>query len=441
MAECFYMAGAAQKCIPTPEDLFPYHSWGPRRLTGTHDDLLVRVIYVRSPGELLMVSVENGDIDPAWPGALSALVHVPEEKIMLSVTHTHTAPYIGGYWPENVEDVEKSRRYAQVVWETLTAAVKEAMENPCPVTLQSGSGSCSVNVNRDLPCIDGKTGKKTYKKTANYHGYSDKTVEVMRFVRQDGTTLGLLFNYSVHSSMLFGTRLKDGGQLVSGDLAGYAMKKVEKALGKGAVAMFTMAPAADADPRYNTAWTELEEETGKMRWCDYGEGSFAVVDALAGELAGEVLLVCSQMQDEACREVRCAAKTILVPGKRKNDPKRDEENGVCKQQTEGFEPAEDVPIPLCVCSFGKLALVGIGCETSSQNSPAIRDIMKSAGCERCIIATQCNGSSSYMSDEEGYQYGKFSAMASHMMPEAIQCMYDGIRLLAEEVKGGEKDVQ
>lgn len=433
MAEHFYKAGAAKKVVPTPEDLFPYHSWGPRRLTGTHDDLLVRAIYFKSPGELLLVSVENGDIDPNWPKALSELVQVPEKNIMISVTHTHTAPYIGGYWPENVDDVEKSQRYADLVWETLVQTVKEAMGKTCPVTLQFGYGSCNVNVNRDLPYIDTETGKKKYKKTANIHGYSDKTVEVMRFVRQDGTTLGLLFNYSVHSSMLFGTRLKDGGQLVSGDLAGYAMKRVEKELGEDTVAMFTMAPAADSDPRYNTAWVEFDKEAGEMCWCDYGEGSFAVVDALASELAGEVLLVCSQMKDAACVEIRSAARTIMVPGKRKNDPKRDEENGVKKQSSEGFEPAEDVPIPLSVVSLGKLALVGIGCETSSQNSPAIRNILKNKGYERSIIVTQCNGSSSYMSDEEGYAFNKFSAMASHMMPEAIQCMYDGIEMLADQI--------
>ena len=59
-----YRVGTAKLAIPYPEDFFPYHSWGPRRLVGVHDDLCVRVIYICDHGELLMVSVENGDIDP-----------------------------------------------------------------------------------------------------------------------------------------------------------------------------------------------------------------------------------------------------------------------------------------------------------------------------------------------------------------------------------------
>lgn len=428
MGQFIYRVGKAKMAIPYPENFFPYHSWGPRRLTGIHDELYVRVIYLAAPGELLMVSVENGDIDPQWVKKLANASGVAEENILISATHTHTAPYIGGYWPEDVEDVEKSERYTANAWNTVVKAVKRAMSKTTPAALQYGVGCCDVNVNRDCPVRDPESGKTVWRVGKNLHGYSDKNVYVMRFLGEDGTTEALLFNYGVHSSVLFAADMKDGGQLASGDLAGNAMGHVEKALGNSAVAMFTMAPAADQNARHNAVFMDIDE-TGRLQSGDYGANSYIVVDLLGRELSGAVLEVCEGLSGFCSAEsIRTVAGTIYVPGKIKKEGPGQK----WPDSPADYEPADPVPLPLAVTAIGELAIVSIGCEISSGNAPEIKRIMSEKGFHNAMIITQCNGSSSYMSDAKGFQAVTFSAKASHMMPEAVECLFAGVEKLAAQ---------
>lgn len=426
MDQFTYRLGTAKMVIPYPENFFPYHSWGPRRLTGIHDDLCVRVIYLSQPGELLMVSLENGDIDPLWVEKLAKVSGVDAENILISATHTHTAPYIGGYWPENVDDVEKSEKYTIEAWNTMVEAVKIAMNETVPVALQYGVGSCDVNVNRDMPTKDPETGKTVYRVGKNIHGYSDKNVYVMRFVHENGETAAVLFNYGVHSSVLFAANMKDGGQLASGDLAGCAMNFIENTLGKDVVAMYTLAPAADQNARH-LATFDYVDENGKIQHGDYGDGSYIVVDLLGRELANEVLNVCEELSGSRSTDcIRTVTETIFVPGKAKKEGPHHK----WPESPAEYEPSDPVPLPLAVTVIGDLAIVSIGCELSSKNAPEINRILNEKGFRDVLIVTQCNGSSSYMSDPEGYQVVTFSAKASHMMPEAVNCLFAGIEKLA-----------
>lgn len=423
-----YRVGTAKLAIPYPEDFFPYHSWGPRRLTGVHDDLCVRVIYLSAPGELLLVSLENGDIDPLWVTKLAEVSGVAEENILISATHTHTAPYIGGYWPEDVDDVEKSEKYTVNAWNTMVEAVRKAMSKTEPACLQYGVGSCDVNVNRDMPVKDPETGRTVYRVGKNIHGYSDKNVYVMCFSRESGETAAVLFNYAVHSSILFAANMKDGGQLASGDLAGCAMDRVEKFLGHGAVAMYTLAPAADQNARHNATFTYVDEK-GEIQHGDYGAGSYIVVDLLGGELADEVLHVCEGLSDSRTAEhIQTVTETIFVPGK----AKKEGPHHLWPQSPAEYEPSDPVPLPLAVTAIGDMAIVSIGCELSSVNAPEIKRIVSEKGFRDTVIITQCNGSSSYMSDPRGYQVVTFSAKASHMMPEAVNCLFAGVERLAAQ---------
>ncbi|MDR1801260.1 MAG: hypothetical protein LBQ95_05440 [Lachnospiraceae bacterium] len=423
--------GTAKKVIPYPENIFPYHSWGPRRLTGVHDDLHVRVIYLSEPSELLVVSVENGDIDPVWVEKLSKAAGVSTDNILITVSHTHTAPFIGGYWPEDVEDVEKSEQYKLLAWETLIEAVKEAMAKAEPVILRYAEGYCDVNICRDNPQIDPETGKTLWRIGRNFKGYSDKTVYTISFEREDGTIAAVLFNYSVHSAVLFDAKMTKGGQLASGDLSGFAMDSVEKALGHEAVAIFTMAPAADQNAKYTAAYT-YTGENGQKQNGNYGESSYVLVELQGRDLGEATLAAITQPKTVYhAEQIKTVSETIFVPGKIKKEGR----GAKWPESPDEYELSEPVPIPLSVTAIGNLAIVGIGCETSSKNSPEIRKVLAQEGFTDTIIITQCNGSSSYMSDADGYQVVTFSAKASHMMPEAVDILFSSIKRLAAKSAG------
>lgn len=376
-----------------------------------------------------MVSVENGDIDPNWIQTLSKATEVPENRIMIWATHTHTAPYIGGYWPERVRDVEKTEEYTRLAWETVVAAVTEAKQNPVRAGIQFGMGSCDVNVNRDVIGEDPRTGEISYSTGQNYHGFSDKRVAVLRFVGENGSPLAVVFSYGVHSSVLFGTRMKDGGQLVSGDLAGSAMRHAEHLLGGDVIAMFAMAPAADQGPRHLGSYMDFDL-SGNMQPVDYGMGAHAIADTLGRELGAEVYHIYNTMKDNLpVSQMMSGSKTIIVPGKEKN-----EGPGVkVPVSAADYIPAEPVPIPISLTAMGPLVLVGIGCESASGNIPRIEQLLREKGFQHALIITQCNGSSSYMSDREGYQNFTFSAKASHMMPGAEELLLQGLSALLDEI--------
>jgi hypothetical protein len=66
---------------------------------------------------------------------------------------------------------------------------------------------------------------------------------VLRFETPAGKPIAILFNYAVHNDVTLGINE------VTGDLSGVAQKYVEDGLGDGAVALWTMGPAGDQDPR------------------------------------------------------------------------------------------------------------------------------------------------------------------------------------------------
>jgi hypothetical protein len=193
--------------------------------------------------------------------------------------------------------------------------------------------------------------------------------------------------------------------------------------------MFTMAPAADQNPRYDAAYIKTDEN-GNKRTVDYGASSYVVVDLQGRQLANAVLTVCeSNLGEQETEEVVTVAETIMVPGKEKKEgpgqkwPKSSAE----------YVPAEPVPLPLALTAIGTLVIVSIGCEVSSGNAARIREIMNENGFSNCVIVTQCNGSSSYMSDPHGYHVVTFSAKASHMMPEAVDFLMTGLEMLIQKL--------
>jgi hypothetical protein len=48
-----------------------------------------------------------------------------------------------------------------------------------------------------------------------------------------------------------------------------------------------------------------------------------------------------------------------------------------------------------------------------------------------VIITQCNGSFSYMSDDNGYEVLTFEALASHFMPGSARRITEGVQAMIE----------
>ncbi|MBQ9268662.1 MAG: hypothetical protein IJ206_03985 [Oscillospiraceae bacterium] len=418
------LAGAAKVAIPFPEAFFPYRAWGPRKLTGEHDPLCVRALFLKADQPWLLVVIETGDIPPEWNGRLAEAMGMSPSQVLISATHTHTAPYLGSYWPEDVRDPEKSVQYSALAWDAVLEAASGAVSSAVPAAITFGTGSCHVNVNRDVQQQDPFSGALSWTQGQNFHGLSDKTLGVMKVTKADGTPLAVLLNYAVHSSILFGTNQKDGGQLASGDLAGSAMRQIEARL--GCVALFTMAPAADQDPRYRAQVMSVSVD-GKPEFTDYGMGGYALVDALGREMALETVSVWEGLDPSPLARICSDIGTIWIPGKERNEGP----NTPIPKSPADFVSAAPVPVVISTSMLGETLVVGVGCEITTPIGMDIRSALETAGFDQVLIITQCNGSSSYMSDDKGYETMTFTAKASRMMPGASCYLVDGIVALAK----------
>lgn len=417
--------GAAKVVIEYPENFFPYTSFRGRYFTGGHDDLYARVIMLSNDTDAaLLVSIDNGDLSGEWLPRISELSGIPESNIYLTATHTHEAPYINRtYYETTLKDVDKSVEYAACAWNALAKAILTAKENIQPGKIGIGSGTCNVNVNRNYR-YTGNQPEITapYITAPSPQGICDSTVAVMKFEDMSGNTIAYAFNYSVHSTIMFQSRVKDGGMLASADLAGAASRYIEKREGDEIVAMFLLAAAGDTMPRYVSNYSVFDAE-GNMTSVDSGAVGYTLMDVQGQELGLEVVRVASNMDGfESSVSIQGAAKTISVPGHEKWD-----HNPMTLPVDYSYKDSDPVSLRLGLILLNDTALVGFPGELVNSVGTALKNTFTDLNCGHAIVVTQCNGSNGYFSDDEGYADMHFDAIASYAKPG-----YDKLVISAEK---------
>ncbi len=398
-------AGAARIEIRNPENFFPYSSFRGRYFTGQHDPLYVRSIMLEQEGEKsLMLSLELGDFGdiPEWQEKIMQVCDIAQDHIFITVTHNHPAPHVSDDWKMEVDDVEKTAQYTESVWEAMREAVTAAEAALQPATVAYGTGSCDININRDF------FFGKYWEIGKNPHGDSDKTVVVARFAAEDGTPIAFYINYAVHSSVMMGCKIKDGGMYVSGDLAGYTSWFVENYFGGDTVALWTSGAAGNQDPKYTGCRHVLDRE-GEMKEVDLGESAYALVEVQGEELGIEVVNIAKAMgEGKSDVTVQCMQKDYLTPGKAHpgtppfmwtlDDP---------------YVDADPFYMHMGLIAIDDVAVVGIPGEPDACLGRMVREALADRF-KQVVICTHCNGSISYMTDEAGFEKHLRSAVVTHV---------------------------
>lgn len=421
---CIY-AGAAKVRIEIPDDFFPYHGFNRRVLTGIHDELFVRAAMIKNETDgALFLSVDTGDLSDRWLPEISRLSGLPEENIFLTATHTHEAPYIDRTIPERVGDVEKTERFIRAFQTALEQAVSTAKNSLVPAQVGFGTGYCVANVNRDVLGADG-----SYETGVNPHGPTDHTVYVLKAENLEGQPIALISSYAVHSSMMLFSRTYQDGMLISGDLAGAAMDCVENAT--GAVSLFVMGAAGDQGPLFS-ACEMGKRPDGSIFIKDEGEAGFALVRALGGLLGNEIVRTERAIAGmERSAAISAGAEIVSAPGQKK--PER--RPGEALPPDFEFEDDEPRALRLGLIKINHMAFVGIPGEIMNSIGADIAAALKSRGCRHTMILTQCNGSNSYMGDDQAYDLRKFAAVASYMKKGVAGILVKGVTALYDRLAG------
>ena len=156
-----FLAGAAREDTTPPVGTLLYGYNPHQESYSVHDNLTVTALAVSQYGKTaLMLTCAIGDIQTELcqktAEKIAGVCDIPKSHILISSTHTHSAPNLSGVvgWGEiNME------YYDNIFLPAVLEACKKALENLAPAEVAVGVTNSEVGINRreltDRPIHDG----------------------------------------------------------------------------------------------------------------------------------------------------------------------------------------------------------------------------------------------------------------------------------------------
>jgi hypothetical protein len=240
---------AVVKTSITPADAQMLLGYDARKSTGVHDSIFHRIIALDDgTNQFFLVSTDVCEFSPALydkvANELYSRYKIKPVNFWWSVTHTHSAPELGG---PGLGQVFLGQRYQHpidtnyqaMVVQKLIDGIGEARKNLVPAKLGVEWGYSQANINRRAIDVDGKASLGL-----NPDGPVDRRIGLLRIDKEDGKPLALIANYPIH-----GTVLGEKSLEISGDAPGVVADYVEKQ--SGAPVLFINGAAGDLAPIYS----------------------------------------------------------------------------------------------------------------------------------------------------------------------------------------------
>lgn len=416
-------------------DITPAANELPKQFLGVLDHIYSRAIFVdNGKTGAVLISLDLAGL----PDAVSKTIHdrvekefgIPATNILISGTHTHSAPFIGFSFGPGREGPQDTKAYE----DKILASVRMAKEALQPARLTFGRGVSYLNVQRDR--IDPVT--HGWWEGANYDGLSDKTVAVIRFESLNGAPIAVYFNYAMHAV------INGNLDLVSGDFPGAASRYIERALGDKAVALFTSGAAGDQNPIYFQQTFDLRA----IRVKDYAKRGIDISNAMPpggqgmdrsdpevarlmteqkemansmGQMLGEEVLRAMRESKPGYTEARIFGKetTITCPGRERTNEGR---GGIAGAYKEG--PPVQIRLGLLMIDD-----VAIGAVNGEVYNAIAQRLKKESPYAKTMMATVTNGfaMSGYIPDDASFGHQTFEVLSSRLQPGCAEtAIVDGI---------------
>ena len=271
-----------------------------RKSQGVESDVYATCIAALEGGErALLYTIDMcGLYEEDW-GVLRWEIYkatgIPEHRILIAATHTHSAPGITG--------AEDGQKFLALLKEQVVAAAKAALKDRAPASIETASGEIQgMNFIRHYLMKDGtyagpnfgatQTNSMTWLDVRGYAYEADHEMVLVKFNRS-GTDKKdvVMVNWSAHPA----NNAEIGTYLISPDFIGPLRDELEQLSGTQ-VAYFT---AADGDVVYDTWYME---ERHYMAWDEYG--------TKMGQYAYDILQTCQPLEGTGMRSA-----TNLYPAK------------------------------------------------------------------------------------------------------------------------------
>jgi neutral ceramidase len=242
------LRAAAVRVDITPQTTQWLLGYQPRQSDGVHDQIYHRVVALEAgDARFFLISSDLCLFSPtlydSFTRDLQKATGIAPAQIWWSVTHTHSAPEIG---PPDMykallgrSDHEWDREYTATVTKALVEAVRSARDGLEPARIAFGDGVSMANINRRAKDADG-----TVSLGLNPDGPADRTFNLIRLSRRDGSLIALVANYAMHGTVMSGQNLK-----ISGDAPGIVAAYLEEKL--GGTVLYINGAAGDMAPIYS----------------------------------------------------------------------------------------------------------------------------------------------------------------------------------------------
>lgn len=384
------------KVDTTPANLAGLTNLWRKQFAGVHDHIYVRALVFdngRSSAAIVAADlVEFGDTMPLRE-RIAKEVGIPADHLILTASHDHSAPRGGEVSPGATAQVGGSGTAAYSAWlyDKIVEAVKQAKASEQPARMGLATGKADVNTNRDEYFPD----KKEWGLGIAYDRPSDKTVWVVKFETLSGDPIAVLFNYAVHSVVAG----PENDQL-TGDLAGAAERYVESHYKDKVVALFTIGPAGDQNPKFIGPGQQPEEAAP----------IYPAVDAQGLILGAEVVRVAVRIKDMTETARIGAAEKILTCATRPRQPAP----GQSTQQ------ATDLKIHLGLIEVNDIAFTSVSGEVVTNIYYHLR---QASPLKNTMMITLANDRVGYIIDDAAYDTPIFERAGS---PIERGCAENGI---------------
>ena len=383
------LAGAARIDI-TPQDLTGLTNLWRHPFEGVHDPIYVRALVVdngiNSAAIVAADLVEFGDTSELRK-QIEKEIGIPTEHIIITASHDHNAPRVGTVTPGATAQKGGSATaiYTEQVYAKIIDALRQAKAAMQPARVGLGKGTADVNTNRNQFTAEG------WGMGSNPDGPSDKTVWVIKFESLAGEPLALLINYAVHSVFI-----GPENRLVTGDLAGAVERHVEQFYQDEVVALWTIGPAGDQNPKY------LDHDPDHRK----NEADYQLMDAL-GQILGEEVLQVAGRIERMNSEVRIEAVERVVSCPARIPPRDAKRPGMEVQQVDSLN------IRLGLIMIDHIALTWVSGEVVTR---IYWHLQGESPFSNTIMVTMANNRVGYIVDDAGYHTPTFESTASPFQP-------------------------
>lgn len=379
---CELRVGASKVNITPPDAMFPFDAWHEAHpYTAVHDSLYARAV-VMDDGTRRAVLVVLDEVSVPEPAAtikaVAEAAGVAQQNVMISVSHTHSTLHPNGEDPRLQLVINRIRSGA-------VAAVRKAVGSLQAAKVSFARSRAYVNINNG----EAEQRNGQYSVTA----FSDKTLDVVRFVSSNGSPIALILNYPTHAEVMFRSVSRDGGYEVSGDLPGRTSALLEGVGGANGIGAPVVLATAGAEGDQQPLLTS-RQRTSTMGFIDQGSGGWAILDALAHRLADAVNEAVETMP-EGNGNVSVAAMggEAIVPGQHRH---QNRETGEIVD-----EPSDDVHIPVGRIKVGDIVLAGVGADLASSVGVAVRS---ASPAPQTMLITCTAGAVGYILPDAMYEH-------------------------------------